>query len=220
MMPLTWVNIENLEKLLTVRPKLNALGTWVAGDGKKAIEHTYSNIASGMTATNVQSAIDELSSGKANKSTVVISAVSTLSVQEPSSVNTPYQLSFGASQGDVSWDAMIDATGTITFNKAGTYTIHMHAHYGRTGSNGTSILFYRYLINDTQVEASLAAKVDNSEILIPYVTTFNVTVSANDTLKFQILRDSAGDNSGGIYAQASSAGWNDAACAAVEVLRN
>ena len=148
----------------------------------------------------------------------LITATSTAASQQPTVVDTPIQVEFGALQ--TTTDIDVSATGDITFKTAGKYIISTFFQYGRTGATGTSLLLNRYLVNGVQAGSSLAAKVDNAEVLVPWSSSIQFTAAANDVLSIQIMRDSTGDNSGGLFAvNPTVAGWADAPCASIQIYK-
>lgn len=150
--------------------------------------------------------------------TVLLVASSIATAQQPVATDTALQIEFGAAQ--VTTDIDISAAGAITFKTAGKYIISPFFQYGRTGGAGSSILLNRYLRNGVQEGGSLAAKVDNSDILVPWSSSIQFTAAANDVLTIEIIRDSAGNNSGGLFAVSPTpAGWNTAPCAAIQIYK-
>lgn len=150
--------------------------------------------------------------------TLLLIASSTAATQEPSVVDTPLQIEFGAAQ--VTTDIDISAAGAITFKTAGKYIISPFFQYGRTGATGTSFLMNRYLRNGTQEGGSLAAKIDNANTLVPWSSSIQFTAAVNDVLTIEIVRDSGGDNSGGLFSLSpTTLAWNDAPCAAIQIYK-
>jgi hypothetical protein len=217
--PWSWTNFENGEQKLSIREKINALGTYVSDVLKNAYEHRFNNTGTLFSSDNVQDVIVEIGNTKADKAVLSLEGRSYVD-QLPTGVDTPLQLSFGSAQNDITDDVMIDSNGTVTFNTAGQYRFDMNAQYGRTNANNVSLIFYRFLINDTQEKPSLCAKLDNANIVIPYFVTCTFDVSAGDTLKMEIMRDSSGDNSGGVYTfDPVLAGWENAASTCIRVYK-
>lgn len=190
-------------------------------DAKSSTSHvhasniiTYDNTISGLASTNVKTAIDEL----AVQPTIVLSGASTATTQEPTAVDTELQVEFGPAQTFT--DVSLAVDGTITFNTAGKYEVDFTAHYGRLGSTGVSLLLYRMLLDDVQYGVTMQSKVDNANVLMPYAQSFDIEVTAGQTLKMQIMRDSTGDNSGGLFAVSpTKVGWADAPTASVQVTK-
>lgn len=149
---------------------------------------------------------------------VLLSASSTALSQEPTVVDVPKQIEFGALQ--TTTDIDLSVLGAVTFKTAGKYILSFSFQYGRVGATGTSILLNRYLINGVEVGNSLAAKIDNANILVPWSSSVQITVNVNDVLTTEIMRDSAGNNSGGIFAVTPTVGtWNIAPCASLQIYK-
>lgn len=148
---------------------------------------------------------------------VLLSATSVAATQQPTLVDTPLQIEFGPAQTTTEID--ISAAGAITFKTAGKYIISTFFQYGRTGATGSSILFNRYLVNGVQNGNSLGSKIDDANTLVPWSSAIQFTAAANDVLTIEIVRDSAGDNSGGLFALTPTLGWNTAPCAAIQIYK-
>lgn len=149
---------------------------------------------------------------------LLINAESTADAQEPPTTDTPILVEFGPAQAVT--DVSMSAVGALTFNTTSKYQININAHYGRTGGVGTSNLLFRLLLDDVGMGSALAAKVDNANVLVPWSSTFIVEATAGQVLTAELMRDSAGNDSGGIYAFTPAlAGWNKAACITMQVYR-
>jgi len=151
----------------------------------------------------------------------LISAQSVAASQEPSAVDTPIQLEFGPAINTGSDDIQLLADGTLQVNVAGTYHIDIVGQYGRTSGAGTSIILVRSLVNGTQVSAaSIAAKIDDADTLMPYETRSWATLPAGTLLTYELVRDSAGNNSGGLFRTAPTlGGWAPAPSISITVTR-
>ena len=150
----------------------------------------------------------------------LLDAVSLAASQEPSATDSPIKIEFGAAQYTASDPVMIDAAGKLTINEAGTYRIKISLAYGRTGGAGVSELYFRALIDGTQAGQSVHAKIGNSDVYIPYSDEAWLTLPAGLEIEYEMLRDSSGNNSGGVFAgNPNLAGWNDNPSAALRVER-
>lgn len=137
----------------------------------------------------------------------VLSGFSTAATQNPSAVDTPIQIEFGA--GVVTAAATLASNGTLTFNIAGDYIVTLFLRFGRTAGAGTSITLNRFLINGVQGLNSNAVKLPDQDSVIPFSTSLNLTATAGMTFQLQIMRDSAGNNNGGLTRILPTlAGWN------------
>lgn len=180
-------------------------------DVSDKLDSSFSNIDTDLTA------LDNRMTAAENNHTLILSGDSAALSQEPTAVDTAKQVEFGGSQTTTHVD--ISATGALTFKTTGTYIITTFFQYGREGATGTSYLMNRLLINGTQSGNSLAAKIDNANVLVPWSSTIIVDVTATDVVTIEIIRDSAGSNSGGLFNMTSTAGWTTAPCASVRVYK-
>ncbi|HCI4072924.1 TPA: hypothetical protein NO288_003829 [Salmonella enterica subsp. enterica serovar Infantis] len=137
------------------------------------------------------------------KEVEVLRASSTVA-QAPTVVDTALQLTFGAAQGTASNPVMINAAGLVTFNKAGNYAVRIKLQQGRTGSTGTSILLSRILLNGAQYGFPAAVKMENPNVIAVTESRVVLDVTAGATFSVQIMRDSSGNNSGGVVPQAAT----------------
>lgn len=137
----------------------------------------------------------------------VLLGFSTAAAQDPVGLDTPLQVEFGA--GQITPNVTLAANGTLTFNVPGEYIVTLFLRFGRTTAAGFSTLFSRFLINGVQGLNSNAIKIGDDETIIPFSTSLNITATAGMTFQFQIMRDSAGINNGGLIRVLPTAvGWN------------
>lgn len=142
--------------------------------------------------------------------------LSSLVTQNPVSVDTPIQVNFGT--GSSNADVNVNNDGTITFLTAGVFFVTFNLSFGRTNNTGVATLVARLLVNDVSTGFVQASKIDTSVNIIPYHASILRNFSVNDTVKVQILRDSAGSNDGGLFTfDPVLAGWNNAPSAAVRI---
>ena len=143
---------------------------------------------------------------------------STASSQNPTGVNTPLQIEFGAAQSTA--DLSLSSTGLITFVTSGQYLLTLRNRFGRDASTGSAILFARYLVNGAQFGQSYGVTLVDSSNVIPISNTLIIDVNAGDTFKEELIRDSAGINYGGFVQSTSTlAGWNAAPSASVTIYK-
>jgi len=178
---------------------------------------TNDEIDAGYTTIATTTALDARVTDIEDSHTALIIASSTATSQEPTATDTPLQVEFGAAQ--VTTDINLSVAGAFTFNTTGKYIISPFFQYGRTGGAGTSILINRYLLNGVQIGDSLAAKVDNADTLVPWSSSIQFTATAGDIVTVEILRDSAGNDSGGLFSVTPTIGWNTAPCASVQIYK-
>lgn len=129
---------------------------------------------------------------------VVLSSESYIT-QEPVALDTPIQLTLGPVTGTPSDAAMVDAAGNITINQAGTYRITAGFQFGRVGGAATATIVSRGLINGAQAGNSVYTELDNSHDKIPVRISGNIPFSAGDVFTVEVMRDSLGNNAGGVF---------------------
>lgn len=136
----------------------------------------------------------------------ILSTAST-ATQEPAGLGliNAIIVNFGTTE-IVTDEVTYNIDGTLTFHEAGQYILKYTAHYGRSGSVGTSILAFRMLKNDNQIGNILVAKIDSADSLSPWEGDTILDVASNDVFKAQLIRDSAGNNSGGLFSTSTDLG--------------
>lgn len=150
----------------------------------------------------------------------VLEAFNPSTSAEPSGVDIPLQIPLGNAQFTPSDPVMLANDGTVTFNEAGLYHVRVSTQYGRTGGAGEARLHARSLANGVQIGDTLSATLDAASTLIPLSVQSWVTVPAGTTFTYEVIRDSSGNNSGGLFAgPVSAAGWTDSPCASIRVER-
>lgn len=164
--------------------------------------------------------VNSLSNAGKIKIERLLDGLSVAASQLPSGLDVAKRIEFGPAVNTVADPVMLDATGTLTFNETGTYRLKLSAVYGRTGSTGVSNLYLRVLVNGAQAGQSLQVKITSSDVLVPFSDEAWVYIEAGTTIQYEILRDSTGNNSGGLYmGNPVLAGWADSPSAAVRVER-
>ena len=139
----------------------------------------------------------------------IIRGFSTAAVQQPSALGTPIQVEFGASQSTP--ELSLSGLGTITCNVSGTYAFRFKLQFGRTGAGGISYLMTRILKNGAQFGVTQSTRLSSSDSIIPTDSRVLIDLMAGDTVSMQLVRDSAGVNSGGLLQQAATtSGWGAA----------
>lgn len=111
------------------------------------------------------------------------------------------QIEFGPAQGGVSEAFTLGSDGTMTINETGTYRIKVALQFGRIGAAGTSVLFFRVVVNGVQAGRSVGTKLLNSNTLFYFENDNWVNISAGTVIHFEVMRDSSGNDSGGLVAQ-------------------
>jgi hypothetical protein len=134
--------------------------------------------------------------------------------QSPTGLGVALQITLGDAQTTDDFD--LDALGNITVLVTDEYALRAKFTIGRAGAAGESQLYTRLLINGTQAGASSHSIVDNSRIEIPFDFEANGFLTAGDILTFEIIRDTDGDDSGGLTAGIPDVvGWNPSPSARV-----
>lgn len=156
----------------------------------------------------------------------IFDGLSTAATQNPggTGIANELQVEFGPAINTGSDPVSMDVNGTVTFNDAGTYRIKIALQFGRSGSVSESVLLFRVTDgSNVQLGRSIASKLDNANITAYLENDTWLTVPAAFVVKFQIMRDNNGNNSGGLIAtipDPEGAGtWNDAPTAAIRVER-
>ena len=135
----------------------------------------------------------------------ILRGASTAAVQQPSALGTAIQVEFGPAQ--TTTELSLSATGTITCNVTGTYAFRFKDQFGRSGATCISYLMTRILKNGIQFGVSQSTRLSSSDSIIPTDSRVVMQLLAGDTVQMQLIRDSLGANSGGLYQQISSHGW-------------
>lgn len=151
---------------------------------------------------------------------VEVLRVASTTIQAPTAVNTPLQVSFGAAQGAPTSPVSISAAGLVTFNEAGNYAVRVKLQNGRVGASGTSVLLSRILANGAQVGSPQAVKLTSSDSTIPTDSRVAVNAVAGQTFAVEIMRDGSGTNFGGLYPlTAAVTAWGTAPSALLVISR-
>lgn len=129
------------------------------------------------------------------------------------------QIEFGPGEGTGGDPVQLNSLGAVTFNTAGLYRIKVALQFGREGSGGVSHVLFRVLVNGTQAGRSVAYTLENSDSVNYFENDTWIFFPAGITLTFEVMRDAAGNNSGGLKGYTPSGSWNDAPSAAIRVER-
>ncbi len=176
----------------------------------------YDPSSSPLLSNNVQDALDEIANvdGLPLQRNIFISAASTATSQQPGATDTPLQIEFGPFQATTQFDLSVG--GVITCNISGQYDFQLIFHVGRTGSAGFSEIFIRELINGSQVGQSAFTLIDDDDTVVPLEFFSHLSLVATDVVTFEVVRDSNGGNSGGLFEGDPTLGdWNDAPTASL-----
>jgi len=148
----------------------------------------------------------------------ILSADSLVS-QNPVSLDTPIQVSFGGAQ--VTGVVDIDAAGNVSVIESGQYEFSFTFQYGRAGSGGISWLFFRILKNGTQIGTSPFVKLENLNADFPAEFNNTLDLVNTDIITVELVRDSRGNNSGGLVTEDPIlVDWNESPSASLVVKRS
>lgn len=126
----------------------------------------------------------------------------------PSATDTPITAGFDANVANS--DISINTSGLITVLTPGLYSFTFNMNFGRVSSAGTVILAARLLKNGTQFGFTQGATLSDSNNSRPTQANLEMDLLASDTLQVEVLRDSAGNNEGGLLAiPVTLSGWGD-----------
>lgn len=133
--------------------------------------------------------------------------------QEPDGVDNPLQIKFGAGFGTGASPIQLLSDGTTIFNEAFNGFVTFQFQFGRTGSGGTSKLFFRTLadLNDgggfsVQAGASVFSTATSSGVNYPESLTLAIVAEAGYKLKQELIRDGEGANDGGFFRAVAKTG--------------
>lgn len=148
----------------------------------------------------------------------LLDAESVAASQLPSGLDTPLQIEFGPAVSTT--DVSLSAAGALTINTTGTYRVKVSVELGRSGGAGTSIMFLRALVNGVQAGRSIAYKISSATETSSFNDEAWLTLTAGTVITYEIIRDGAGNNDGGLYRDSTSVlSWNDSPSAALRVER-
>jgi len=120
-----------------------------------------------------------------------------LSNQVPSATDTPLQVEFGAAQTNP--DVTLTVGGRITFVTSGLYAATTVYRCGRGGASAAARLIIAYKINGNWVGSITATLLDTSDEAVSVTQTGFWNMTAGDYVDVFIIRDSSGNNDGGLY---------------------
>ena len=139
--------------------------------------------------------------------------------QLPTGLGAELQVEFGALQSNAFFSLAAD--GALTCNATEEYDFRVTFSVGRRGAaGGTSQIYIRSLVDGVQLSSSLHAIIDNPDIEIPIITNFIADLTAGEVVTFEIIRDTDGNDSGGLEPGVPDViGWNDAPSAQLVINR-
>ena len=192
--------LDNITKLISPA-KSREVGSQLADSGLNKLDTTSQSVAGPVVFNStVKKGASDVLIGV--KEVGIIRGFSTAAVQQPSALNTPIQVEFGAAQATPLLS--LSGLGTITCNASGTYAFRFKLQFGRSGATGVSYLMTRILKNGAQFGVTQSTRLSSSSSIIPTDSRVVIDLIAGDTVSVQFVRDSLGDNSGGLIQQAAS----------------
>jgi hypothetical protein len=158
-------------------------------------------------------------SGSINSTIKVETAFESASVvdQNPTGLGVALQVTFGGALNTPYFSD--DGLGNITCLASDEYTIRIRVGIGRENSETEAKIYLRALINGVSTPYTAVAIIDNSRIEIPATFESTVPLQANDVLTFEVIRDTDGDNSGGLRAGTPVVNWNSSPSALLIITR-
>jgi hypothetical protein len=117
--------------------------------------------------------------------------------QIPSTTDTPLQIEFGAAQ--TNFNVTLTVGGRITFVTTGLYAATTIYRLGRSGSAAAANLVLGYKINGTWADVITTTLLDTSDSTVSITQTGLWNMNAGDYVDVYIIRDSSGNNDGGLY---------------------
>lgn len=201
-------NIADNTTGLVTPAKVREVASQVADSGLNKVDTTSQSVAGPVVFGGaVKKGANDVLVGV--KEVDIIRGFSTAASQQPSALGTAIQVEFGAAQSTP--ELSLSAAGTITCNVSGTYAFRFKLQFGRTGAGGISYLMTRILKNGAQFGVTQSTRLSSSDSIIPTDSRVLIDLMAGDTVSMQLVRDSAGVNSGGLLQQAAAtSGWGAA----------
>lgn len=199
--------LDNITKLISPA-KSREIGSQLADSALNKMDTTLQSVAGPVAfgSTVTKGGYGVLISARERD---ILRGFSTAAIQQPTTLGTAIQVEFGAA--NAATELSLAANGTLTCNVSGTYAIRFKLQFGRSGATGVSYLMTRILKNGVQFGVTQSTRLSSSDSIIPTDSRVLMELLAGDTVKMELVRDSIGANSGGLYQQAASTpGWSAA----------
>jgi len=140
--------------------------------------------------------------------------------QNPIGTDNPLQIEFGTAVNGPTDPVQMDATGLVTFNETDEYAISFFFEYGRLGAGQVSWLFWRIKVNGVQSGNSVFAKLDGANDDVPVQFEIARVFNEDDFFTVELMRDSQGNNTGGLLSETPTPiDWNRAPSANIVIRR-
>ena len=142
---------------------------------------------------------------------VLLTTTSALTAQEPAGLDTPLVIDFGGPVGLDSDPIQLLANQRLRANvDLPSMRARVRLQAGRLSVPMTANMYFRTLVNGVQTDSSLFIQMpDNVQSYPVYITAW-FGLAAGQEVWFEMIRDSSGNDSGGLYStNPVTAGWND-----------
>lgn len=145
----------------------------------------------------------EFSSGITSGGNPVIFGLSQILYKEslvnqiPSATDTPLQINYGAASPGPT--ISIAASGKITYHVTGTYYYNCKYRIGRSASTGSAHLIIAYKLNGSWVSSFDAVYLDTLDDSSTINFSGFADMTSGDEVEVFLIRDSSGNNDGGLY---------------------
>lgn len=165
----------------------------------------------------------------------LVAFFTTVSAQNPTGLGdaNKIKINFGAGGVSDNGEFNVGADGVVeTLLNSTQYTIQLTMRISRTGGAGVAIVMARLMYAEDGIEGNavqsggtFGVKIDDADTIWREVVTFDFIPAVGSKFWFELARDDAGNNSGGLLsAQPTgtllSAGWNPVASATLEIFKN
>jgi len=125
------------------------------------------------------------------------------------------QVEFGSASAGAFYN--LNSNGLLTITQDGRYDVSISLQFGRTGGTSSATLIGRVLVDGVPSEPSIAAKLNNQNTLLPFISRIGpFDFLAGTTISVEIMRFNGANDSGGLFSQSSGeASWADARTAEI-----
>ena len=146
---------------------------------------------------------------------LIMVAASTIA-QNPTALDVPLQVVFGALQATTEFD--MSAAGALTCNVSGTYHLLWNFRFSRTSSTGTAKLLLGFFLDGTQIGRTLSGTIEGAGDVFPFSLSVPLKLTAGQVLTISVMRDSTGNNDGGLAPFVPAVGgWSTSSSASTRI---